>query len=88
MKHEVSGAISLVPNPSFSKVSIKTCCAAFSGGAIIVDDAKALTPAWWKRVEEEMEGPPILPFFKVKLPPFTSRTSHSLTPAAPYKRYL
>jgi hypothetical protein len=43
MEHEASKAISLVSNPSFSKVSIKICCAAFSGGTIIVDDTKALT---------------------------------------------
>jgi hypothetical protein len=40
--HEASEAISLVSNPSLSKVSIKTCCARCSGGAIIiVDDTKA-----------------------------------------------
>jgi hypothetical protein len=33
-------AIRLFSNPCFSNVSIKICCAASSGGAIIVDDTK------------------------------------------------
>jgi len=33
-------AMSLVPSPSFSKVWIKMCCAAFSCGTIIVDTKK------------------------------------------------
>jgi hypothetical protein len=63
MEHEASEAISLVSNPSFSKVSIKICCVAFSGGAIIVDDTKALTLAGWKNVEGRRNGrsSPILP---------------------------
>jgi hypothetical protein len=43
-------AISLVFNPSFSKVLIKICCAAFSCGAMIAD-TKALTLAGEKRKE-------------------------------------
>ena len=39
--HEASKAISLVSNPSFSKVSIKICCAASSCGAMAVADTKA-----------------------------------------------
>jgi hypothetical protein len=42
--HEASMAISLVPNPLFSKDLIKICCAAFSCGAMIAD-TKALTLA-------------------------------------------
>ena len=41
--HEASEAISLVSNPSFSKVLIKICCAASICGAMIVADTKALT---------------------------------------------
>jgi len=43
--HEASEAISLISNPSFSKVLIKICCAASSCGAMIVADTKALTLA-------------------------------------------
>jgi hypothetical protein len=48
--HEASEAISLVPNPSFSKVLIKICCAAFSCGAMIAD-MKALTLAGLEKDE-------------------------------------
>ena len=41
MEHNAFVAISLVSNPSFSKFLIKICCAAFNGGAIIVNDTKA-----------------------------------------------
>jgi hypothetical protein len=41
--HKASEAISLVLSPSLSKVLIKICCAAFSCGAMIVADTKALT---------------------------------------------
>jgi hypothetical protein len=63
--HEASVAISWVSNPSFSKVSIKICCAAFSCGAMIAD-TKALTLAGRKE-ERRIDGagwwvkPPILP---------------------------
>ena len=43
--HEASEAISLVSNPSFSKVLIKICCAASSCGAMIVADTEVLTLA-------------------------------------------
>jgi len=42
--YEASKAISLVSNPSFSKILIKICCAAFSCDAMIAD-IKALTLA-------------------------------------------
>jgi hypothetical protein len=64
MEHEAFVAISLVSNPSFSRVSIRICCAAFNGGAIIVDDTKALTLAGWKKVEgrRNVRSSPIPPF--------------------------
>lgn len=46
--HEASEAISLVLNPSFSKVLIKIRCAAASCGAMVAD-TKALTLADWRK---------------------------------------
>jgi hypothetical protein len=48
--HDASEAISLVSNPSFSKVLIKICCAASSCGAMIVADT-TLTLAGLKKEE-------------------------------------
>jgi hypothetical protein len=54
LEHLAFEAISLVSNPSFSKASIKGCCAASNGGTIIVDDT--LTLAGWKKVEGGRNG--------------------------------
>jgi hypothetical protein len=54
--HEASEAISFVSNPSFSKVSIKICCAASSCGAMIVADTKALTLAGLKKEAGRIES--------------------------------
>jgi hypothetical protein len=81
---EASEAISLVSNPSFSKVSIKICCAASIGGAIIVDDTKALTLAGWKKWKEEETGVH-RQFCLFKVPPCTSQTSHRLTPQSSHR---
>jgi hypothetical protein len=60
---------SLFSNPWSSKVSIKICVVASSGGAIIADDTKALTLAGWKIVEGRRKGrsPPILHFARYLL---------------------
>ena len=48
-------AISLVSNPSFSKVLIEICCAAFICGAMIAD-TKALTLAGLEKRKERIGG--------------------------------
>ena len=54
MEHLAFEAMSLFPNPLCSKALIRTCVAASSGGAIIVDDT--LTLARWKMVEGGRSG--------------------------------
>jgi hypothetical protein len=54
--HEASEAISFVSNLSFSKVSIKICCAASGCGAMIVADTKALTLAGLKKEAGRIES--------------------------------
>ena len=78
MEHEASQAICLVSNPSFSKVSIKMCCVAFNGGAIIVDATKGLTLVEREKIKGRNERS--LPFYLFKVRPYTSQTNHKLTP--------
>jgi hypothetical protein len=53
MLHKASVAISLVSNPSFSKVSIKIYFAASSCGAIVVADTKAADSGRLEKRKEE-----------------------------------
>jgi len=82
LEHLAFEAISLFSNPWSSKVSIKLCRAASSGGAIVADDTKALTLAGWKIVEGRRKGSH-RQFCLFKVPPYTSHTSHRLTPQSP-----
>jgi hypothetical protein len=77
----------LFSNPWSSKVSIKICVAASSGGAIIADDTKALTLAGWKIVEGRRKGrsPPILPFARYLLVQATPATG---LPRSPLKKVI
>lgn len=43
----------MVSNPSFSKVSIKTCCVASSCGAMVVADTKAAYSGGLEKRKEE-----------------------------------
>ncbi len=51
--HEAFMAISLVSNPSFSKILIKICCVAFVRGAMVAN-TKALTLAGLEEEEERI----------------------------------
>ena len=50
--HKASEAISLVSDPSFSRVSIKICCAT-SCGAMVMDDTKAANSGGLEKRKEE-----------------------------------
>ena len=80
MEHEASQAICLVSSPSFSKVSIKMCCVAFNGGAIIVDATKGLTLVEMEKIKGRNERSLQWPFYLFKVRPYTSQTNHKLTP--------
>jgi hypothetical protein len=51
--HKASKAISLVSNPSFSKVSIKICCAASSCSAMVVANTKAADSSRLEKKKKE-----------------------------------
>ena len=84
MEHEASQAICLVSTPSFSKVSIKMCCVAFNGGAIIVDATKGLTLVEMEKIKEE-ETRGHCQFYLLRYVPIQAKQTTSL-PHNPLKK--